>query len=95
MSELVDVTRNSEQLKAMQFLSPDDMYAALSYMSARNYIGMVNCAAGPTWSLSLSGPHGNTSQVAFISDWIVVVNDIKAELVPASQAGNLYTITPL
>lgn len=94
MAGLVNVTRNAESLKGFQIISSDDMYTALKYMSARNYSGHINCAIGGTWTLGLNGPNQTVAQTAYINDWIVIKNDTTAEVVPAAQAGSLYTVGP-
>lgn len=96
MSELVGLTRAADTLQGFQLAAPEDMIAALKYLSAGGYTGHINCATDsgtPVWAMGLQSPGQTTSTSAVIGDWIIIKNNAVASVVLAAQFAQLYSVT--
>lgn len=89
---LINVTRQAETLQAYQLNTPDEMMAALKYISQGGYGGHINCTpATAAWTLGISNSTQSVAQSAVIGDWIVIKNSAVAEVVTNAQFVAMYT----
>jgi hypothetical protein len=96
---LVTITANPVTLQKFQLLVYSDMMTALQYLAtltASPYTGLVqvtNPGGNGTlvWSMNLYNTHQNTSQTAYINDYVILQNNTTATICPAAQYASLYT----
>jgi hypothetical protein len=94
---LVTITANAVTLQRYQLVAYTDMITALNYLvtlAASPYTGIVqvtNPAGTPIWSMNLYNTKQNTSQTAYIGDYIILQNNTTATVCPAAQYASLYT----
>jgi hypothetical protein len=93
---LVTITANPVTLQKFQLVTNNDMFTALTYLvglTASPYTGLVQVTNNGTliWSLNLYNTHQNTSQTAYINDYIILQNNTTATVCPAAQYASLYT----
>lgn len=91
MGQLIPVTRNEETLQAMQIETREEMFTVYAFATDHGYTAHLNADANGQHTLGITAPGGNTSQSARINDWAVLKNGAIVTLVPAEQAGVLYT----
>lgn len=94
MSSLVPITARTATIQGYELESEDDMFAALKYLSTLGYTGVINCqirSGSPTWTIGLYNTQQNSSQTAFINDWIVLENGAIASVCPAANFDTLYS----
>lgn len=95
---LVTITANAVTLQRFLITSNNDMMTALAYLvpggglTSSPYSGQINYnATTSAWSLNLYNTHQNTSQTAYVNDYIILQNNTTATVCPAAQYASLYT----
>lgn len=89
----VNVTRNTETLIGYQISTNADMWTVFDWASTHGYSANMNTDSHGVRTLGVTAPGGATSQSAVIGDLAVLKNNTELNLVPASQAPGLYTIS--
>lgn len=92
MGQIVNVTRNAEQLQGFLIESSADMHTVLAWGESKGYRGHINLDASGVWTIGLTAPGGDTAQSGRVGDWVILKNDTVATIVPAEQAPSLYTV---
>lgn len=97
MATLHTITANPVTLQGYQLQAYTDMLSALNYLvtlASSPYTGLVQVTTPngtPVWSMNLYNTHQNTSQTAYINDYIILQNNTTATVCPAAQYSALYT----
>lgn len=90
---LVTVTRKAANYQKYVLATPDDMRAALEYLSTRGYSGTItqNKVNGVvTWSMTLQADTGGDVQQALINYVLVLENDSEVKSYTAARYGALF-----
>lgn len=93
MSTLVTITAKTATLQGFELSSATDMFTALQYLSGLGYTGVINCqliGGNTTWSMGLYNTQQNSSQMAYVNDWVVLENGAIANVCPAANFPTLY-----
>jgi hypothetical protein len=99
MSDLVNLTRVTENIQGYQLQTPADMVTALDYIGqfpSNNYSGQIqmqNNGGTRVWTLLVNNVTNNASGFATIGDIIVIENGANVSICKQADFGSLYTVS--